>query len=579
MQIINKLLISMKNSFILLIACMLSVLSTIGQTSRLLLVEEFTNASCGPCASQNPTFDALMQQNVDKCVCIKYHTSWPGVDPMYTHNKTEATARVSYYGVSGVPTAFLDAKMQIDPQGVYYDGAPHNFSQQLIDDAQAQPSPISLKVHQDLSAGSDSIIITIAAKILQDISGPLTLHCAVVEKEIKFIEAPGANGEKEFYDVMKKMLPSATGTTLKTSYVAGENIIQRFVWKLENVYKVSELGVVAFIQNKSTKEVLQAARNSNEPLSEFNKDGIVYNAGNMLSAYCAPTAQPTFEFLNMGNDTLKSAVFHYRINNDPVKEYKWTGTLPFLASAKFSLPVTDFTLEEKNKLVIYTSEIDEMTDQNPSNDTTSFSFGAAPVVAGDVTVFIKTDTKPSEITWDITDKEGNILANEGPYSTPSKVFKSVITPEAGKCYIFNVYDAGGDGVCCNTGNGFVNLTYSNGASTLYLLQGTSFGKNLQCQFYSASGVGIGKPDAALFYVYPNPTSKEVNIHFENAVNELVTTEVVNSSGKKVLAQPATHYNNGTHQISLDCQRLPAGIYTVRLTAGSKSFSKKIVISR
>ncbi|MBI9034293.1 MAG: hypothetical protein JEZ03_07470, partial [Bacteroidales bacterium] len=30
------------------------------QSQRLVLVEEFTQASCGPCAGQNPAFTALM---------------------------------------------------------------------------------------------------------------------------------------------------------------------------------------------------------------------------------------------------------------------------------------------------------------------------------------------------------------------------------------------------------------------------------------------------------------------------------------------------------------------------------------
>jgi hypothetical protein len=44
-----------------------------GQTQRLVLIEEATNASCGPCASQNPAFDALLNQNRDKLTAIKYH--------------------------------------------------------------------------------------------------------------------------------------------------------------------------------------------------------------------------------------------------------------------------------------------------------------------------------------------------------------------------------------------------------------------------------------------------------------------------------------------------------------------------
>ena len=35
------------------------------QSTRLVLAEEFTQASCGPCASQNPTFNNLLNANCD----------------------------------------------------------------------------------------------------------------------------------------------------------------------------------------------------------------------------------------------------------------------------------------------------------------------------------------------------------------------------------------------------------------------------------------------------------------------------------------------------------------------------------
>jgi hypothetical protein len=37
--------------------------SWLRQSQRFVMFEEFTNASCGPCASQNPAFDALLSAN------------------------------------------------------------------------------------------------------------------------------------------------------------------------------------------------------------------------------------------------------------------------------------------------------------------------------------------------------------------------------------------------------------------------------------------------------------------------------------------------------------------------------------
>ena len=107
----------------------LMILIGFGQSQRFIVFEEFTNACCGPCASQNPGFDALLNANSTKCTSIKYHVNWPGPDPMNAQNAADAATRVSYYGVTGVPYATMDGVPQT---GTNYTGAPANVTQGLI---------------------------------------------------------------------------------------------------------------------------------------------------------------------------------------------------------------------------------------------------------------------------------------------------------------------------------------------------------------------------------------------------------------------------------------------------------------
>ena len=39
------------------------------------MVESFTQASCGPCAAQNPGFNNLLQNNGNRVVLLKYQTA------------------------------------------------------------------------------------------------------------------------------------------------------------------------------------------------------------------------------------------------------------------------------------------------------------------------------------------------------------------------------------------------------------------------------------------------------------------------------------------------------------------------
>ena len=74
---------------------------------RVVLAEEFTSSTCGPCASFNPGYKQLLDANsanteTGRVTSVKYQMNWPspGNDPAY--NQEAADRRVAY-GISGVP--------------------------------------------------------------------------------------------------------------------------------------------------------------------------------------------------------------------------------------------------------------------------------------------------------------------------------------------------------------------------------------------------------------------------------------------------------------------------------------------
>src|SRR6185295_14003644 len=78
------------------------------QSPRMVLVEEFTNAGCPPCAEQNPDFNTLLDANTAKVVAIKFQTPGPGYDVMNEQSPNEVDTRGSYYNLSYVPSAAMD---------------------------------------------------------------------------------------------------------------------------------------------------------------------------------------------------------------------------------------------------------------------------------------------------------------------------------------------------------------------------------------------------------------------------------------------------------------------------------------
>jgi hypothetical protein len=226
------------------------------QVPRMSLVEEGTNASCGPCASQNPTFEHYLSQpyNVARCIPIVYHASWPGRDVMYSANPTPNTARiVTYYAINGVPTAAVNGVIY-QKVNASYNGAPSD-TVALSNALAAAPatSPIGITITEQ--AAGASVSVDVAVTSAQAISGK-KLRIAVTEGHHYYASA-GSNGEKDFYYIMRQMLPDAMGTDLTLG--AGETRHFPGSYTLDTAWNADKIYIVAWVQDDATKDVLQAA--------------------------------------------------------------------------------------------------------------------------------------------------------------------------------------------------------------------------------------------------------------------------------------------------------------------------------
>lgn len=255
----------MKNFILtLLLLSFFSGTSIYGQFTRKVLFEEATNASCAPCAQNNPILKAFLDANANVIVAIKYHSSWPGVDPMYSHNPTQNTERiVNYYSINAVPWLNVD--------GIIQDVWP--FTQQNFQNALntrlAIQSPLQITVIDQRIAG-DSIRATININIPSNLpSGDYKLRVMAIEGRIQYQSPPGTNGETVFEHVFRRAFPNTTGTTISTT--AG-NYQYIFTYKRDPVWVDTSLYTIAFIQNDVNKEVLNCAKPILTGISPVNNE-------------------------------------------------------------------------------------------------------------------------------------------------------------------------------------------------------------------------------------------------------------------------------------------------------------------
>ena len=229
-------------------------------TQRTPLLEMFTSSTCSPCVQGNIDLEALLAANPNEHTNLKYQMSWPGGgDPYFT---AEGDTRKTYYTATGVPHLVIDG---FGPVGV---------SQQSYDDAAARLAFIDIDATYSVVGKTVNIDVDVVP--VADLgANNLTIHMAIFEWET--YNNVGGNSETEFERVMKKMVPDASGQsvallttgatqvfsnsyTFNGSYRLPNNANDPIDHSIEHsIEEFSDLGVVVWVQNDDTKEVLQSA--------------------------------------------------------------------------------------------------------------------------------------------------------------------------------------------------------------------------------------------------------------------------------------------------------------------------------
>ncbi|NOX85454.1 MAG: T9SS type A sorting domain-containing protein [Chlorobi bacterium] len=551
----------MKKITLLFLGVLLSTVA-VSQSQRMVLAEECTSATCWPCGQQNPAFDALLQSNSDIITSIKYHVWWPapGNDPMYLDNKADNANRTNYYGVTGVPHVMLD--------GTYFNGQPYQVTQSLINNAAAVPSPFEIQVYQELSPDEDTIYLTTLIHATDQVSGNLVAHVVVIEKHIHFNSPPGTNGEKDFYNVMKKLLPTQGGAQMPSSMEDGDYVILQDSWPVENVYDNNELAAVSFVQNHSTKEVFQAANSSTDPITPvYALDAEILDVMDVTEYNCSGSVTPTVVIRNNGSTDLTSFTLHYSVNDGEQQTYEWSGDLAFLETAEIQLSTLDFTVQDTSHLVISCDNPNGTTDDYPSNNTSSSAMYEASLISGNVVLALILDDHPEETTWEIYNSNGDVVQDGGPYDTPGQMIIP-IELDYSDCYQFVIHDAGGNGT------DYYALVY--GGSNI-IFEGSDFG-SIERNEFQYTIVGIEETELiSNINIFPNPATDKLNIDFYLSDYAPVNISITDMVGKVVYSEQIDQASPGPKQLEINTTNLLPGIYLLKVDAGGGSFVRKVSI--
>jgi hypothetical protein len=244
-----------------------------GESDRAVVMELFTGAQCPPCVAADVAFDVLQRSyNASELVLIQYHLHIPGPDPM-TNIDTEERAK--YYGARSTPSTFFNGMSKAGGGGAMADAEKkYQAYRRVIDPLLEMPTTCKIKTSAR-RMGNDIAIQTEVAG-LDNPGKDIKLRLVLVEETIRFV---GVNHLRFHHQVVRAMPGGADGVAVMNptlsvyNSVDLKNLRKQLISYLDNYQETMRpfpqpgrpldfhgLRVIAFVQDDSTKEILQATQ-------------------------------------------------------------------------------------------------------------------------------------------------------------------------------------------------------------------------------------------------------------------------------------------------------------------------------
>jgi|TARA_B110000305_G_C19425149_1_gene633160 hypothetical protein len=297
---------------------------------RLPLYELFTSSTCPPCAPANDNLTPIFQDpiNEGEFAVVKYQMSWPGTgDPYYTN---EGSARKNVYSVNSVPALFVDAASN----------SGSGYTQADMDANNNGLAYMTIEAIHSIETDSQKVHIQVEITAHQDYLDPIH-RVYIMINESRTVGNVKTNGETEFFDVMKKVLPTSTGDFIMGTISADTVLSYNIDYKFQGNYRLpadaddavnhnsehsvedfNNLKVIVFVQSMATGREIYQATNSIE-VDPVIADGTFPNHlftstkshKNFSAQQFSVSPNPSSEYLNLDFEVLKQEPIRVNITN------------------------------------------------------------------------------------------------------------------------------------------------------------------------------------------------------------------------------------------------------------------------
>ncbi len=272
------------------------------------------------------------------------------------------------------------------------------------------------------------------------------------------------------------------------------------------IYHICSNRVVTEIP-QSGAAAIYAMNDNCAQASGTNNAGILNYTG-FDGPFCvSETFAPTAQVQNLGSAEMTSATYEFWLDGSMVESMEWTGSLATFQIEEISF--SEVTITDDANYEVQVVSVNGGTDEDDTNNLVSGSASLSEAVSDNyLTLEIQTDNYPGETYWQINDGDGNTFYTggnalvvggadaSGAYTGAATLYTHSLPLPADGCFEFIIYDAYGDGICCDYGDGFYRITDQAGT---VLLEGGEFTDQVVNPFSLEDAGTINDNGAIVFY--------------------------------------------------------------------------------
>ncbi|MBK7426668.1 MAG: Omp28-related outer membrane protein [Saprospiraceae bacterium] len=285
---------------------------TAQSAKKYILLEQFSNSFCSICANRIPQFRSNLQGFEDDYHLISFFAPSPYPACIYYNaNKPQNDARISYYGILGTPTVHVNGIKVNQGSSI----VPVAVLEELSDDT----SPIGLVVSNVSNGNSFDVSVKVMSHgelpVLPG-GGSYVLHAIVVETLV--VGGPLPNYQNH-HNVFRTMLTPNTGAPFMAAN-AGEEVSYNFTFQPESNWNADSLVVIAFVQEVSTKDILNSGSNL-DPVNTSVKETEQFGFS------ISPNPAKDFLRIDPGNDSSNFDFEIFDVNARVIQSGTFSGEL------------------------------------------------------------------------------------------------------------------------------------------------------------------------------------------------------------------------------------------------------------